>query len=142
MPIEVQCKILLFDQEEFHSLSRLVLRLAFDVHNDFGRFLDEELCKRELADRCIQAGIRPVQREVRVRLTHEDFRKDYLMDIVLAEGLMIEAKAAECLAPAHHGQSLNYLLLSGMRHGLLVKLTRPHLQSAQSLNPQPTTSST
>ncbi len=120
MPIEVQCEIRVFDQEEFHALSRRVLRLAFDVHNDFGRFLDEELCKRELAERCMDAGINPVQREVRVRLTHGDFRKDYFMDLVLAKGLMVEAKAAECLAPAHHGQSLNYLLLSGMQHGLLV----------------------
>jgi len=53
MPIEIENEIRIFDQEEFHTLSRRVLRLAFDVHNDFGRFLDEELCKCELAIRCL-----------------------------------------------------------------------------------------
>jgi len=120
MPIEIQNEIQVFDQEEFHSLSRRVLRVAFDMHHDFGRLLDEELCKRELAVRCMEAGIIPVLREVRVRLTHADFRKDYFMDLLLAMGLMVEAKSAECLAPAHHGQALNYLLLTGMQHGLLV----------------------
>jgi GxxExxY protein len=120
MPIEIQSDIRVFEQEEFHSLTRRVLRLAFDVHNDFGRFLDEELCKRELATRCIDAGIIPVQWEVRIRLVHKDFWKDYFMDLLLAEGLMVEAKAADCLVPAHHGQAVNYLLLAGIQHGLLV----------------------
>lgn len=120
MPIEIQSGIRVIGEEEFHSLSRRVLRLAFDVHNDFGRFLDEELCKRELATRCLDAGISPVQREVRVRLASGDFQKDYFMDLLLADGLMVEAKATELLAPAHHGQALNYLLLAGMQHGLLI----------------------
>lgn len=120
MPIEIQSDIRVFEQEEFHSLTRRVLRLAFDVHNDFGRFLDEELCKRELVDRCLNEGITPVKMEVRIRLAHEDFWKDYFMDLLLADGLMVEAKATDHLVPVHHGQALNYLLLTGMQHGLLV----------------------
>ena len=120
MPIEIQSEIRIFGQEEFHSLTRQVLRLAFDVHNDFGRLLDEELCKRELAYRCLNVGISPVQQDCRLRLTHEDFQKDYFMDLLLAGGLMVEAKAAKYLAPVHHGQTLNYLLVAGMQHGLLV----------------------
>jgi len=58
--------------------------------------------------------------EVRIRLTDGSFWKDYFMDLLLADGLMVETKAAECLVPAHHGQTLNYLLLTGMQHGLLI----------------------
>ena len=43
------------------------MRVAFDVHNEFGRLLDEELYKRELAIRCLAMGIKPVEREVRIR---------------------------------------------------------------------------
>lgn len=81
MPIEVQSEICVFDQDVFTPLNRHVLRLAFDVHNDFGRFLDEELCKRELAAGCIDAGIVPVEHEVRIQVKHGDFRKDYQMDM-------------------------------------------------------------
>lgn len=120
MPIELQSEIRIYGQEEFHALIRRVLRLAFDVHNEFGRLLDEELCKRELANRCLHAGITPVQMEVRIRLVHDDFWKDYFMDLLLADGLMVETKAAAHLTPAHHGQALNYLLLTGMQHGILI----------------------
>lgn len=122
MPIEVQTQIKIFNQEEYHALNRQVLRIVFDVHNDFGRFLDEELAKREIAARCQEIGIVPVEREVRIRVTHERFVKDYFMDVLLAGGLMIEAKARDGTAPAHRAQTLNYLLLTGMQHGTLVNL--------------------
>ena len=101
-------------------MNRRVLRMAFDVHNEFGRFMDEELCKRELAARCVDSGIAPVEREVRILVKHDDFRKDYLMDMLLAKGLMLEAKASKALTENHHSQALHYLFLTGMRHGTLV----------------------
>jgi GxxExxY protein len=128
MPIEIQSGIRIYGQEEFHSLTRRVLRLAFDVHNEFGRLLDEELCKRELANRCLDAGIAPVQMEVRIRLVHDDYWKDYFMDLLLADGLMVETKAAVHLTSAHHGQALNYLLLAGMQHGLLINFRSSHVE--------------
>ena len=39
MPIQVQIKIEVFDQETYHALNHRVLRVVFDVQNDFGRFL-------------------------------------------------------------------------------------------------------
>ena len=122
MPIEVQTKIRVFDQEEYHALNRRILGVIFDVQNDFGRFLDEELAKREIASRCAEIGIAPIEREVRIRLTHGRFVKDYFMDLLLASGLMVEAKAREAITPAHRAQALNYLLLAGMQHGTLVNL--------------------
>jgi GxxExxY protein len=128
MPIQVQTQIKVFTQEEYHALNRQVLRVIFDVQNDFGRFLDEELAKREIAARCTEIGIAPVEREVRIRVTHERFVKDYSMDLLLASGLMIEAKARESTAPAHRAQALNYLLLAGMQHGTLVNLRTERVQ--------------
>ena len=122
MPIEVQTRIRVLDQEEYHALNRRVLGVVFEVQNDFGRFLDEELAKREIATRCAEIGIAPVEREVRIRLTHGHFVKDYFMDLLLASGLMVEAKAREDNTPAHRAQALNYLLLAGMQHGTLVNL--------------------
>jgi hypothetical protein len=70
MPIEVSTQIRAFNQEEFHALDRQIMRVAFEVHNEFGRLLDEGLYKREIATRCLARGIRPVEREVRIRVTH------------------------------------------------------------------------
>ena len=41
---------------------------------------------------------------------------------------MLEAKAAERLVAAHRGQSLNYLLLAGVKHGRLVNLRTERVQ--------------
>ncbi len=128
MPIEIHSQVEVFNQEEFHAMARHVLRMAFDLHNEFGRLLDEELYKRELAARCHEFGIQPVEREVGITLTHDGFRKEYFMDLLLANGLMVEAKASEGLSVAHHGQALNYLLLAGMQHGLLLKFRAPRVE--------------
>lgn len=120
MPIEVSVPIQVFEQEQFHALDRQVMRIVFDVHNEFGRLLDEEIYKREIAVRCAAAGLQPVEREVRIRVTHDGFTKDYAMDLLICRGYMLEGKATERLTRAHRAQSLNYLLLTGMRHGRLV----------------------
>jgi len=95
------------------------MRIVFDVHNEFGRLLDEELYKQEVAERCAIAGLQ-AEREVRIRVVHEGFAKDYSMDLLVSRGYMLEAKAAERLMAAHRAQSLNYLLLAGLNHGKLV----------------------
>jgi GxxExxY protein len=119
MPINVASEIEIFSREEFHALDKKLMRIVFDVHNDFGRFLDEALYKSEIAARWLTSGLGTAEREVRISVTHESFRKDYSMDLLINRGLMLEAKAAEVLAGAHRAQGLNYLFLTGMNHGRL-----------------------
>ena len=94
--------------------------LVFDAHNEFGRLLDEKLFKRALAQRCAAAGIAPVEQEVRIRVTHESFVKDYYLDFLMAHGYLLEGKSAEILAPSHRTQTLNYALLADIKHAKLV----------------------
>jgi len=122
MPIEPQTEIRVFNQEAFHTLDRRVLGVIFEVHNKFGRFLDELLFKREIAARCLERGISPAEREVAIRVSHDGFAKDYFMDLLFSHGLMVEVKTVEKLGPAHRKQALDYLFLTGMQHGRLVNL--------------------
>ena len=107
MPIEVSTEIRACDQEEFHALDRRIMGVVFAVHNEFGRLLDEDLYKREIAARCIAKGIQPVEREVCIRVSHQSFTKDYYLDLLFCSGLMLEGKAAERLVAAHRSQSLS-----------------------------------
>jgi GxxExxY protein len=122
MPIEIATEIKTFNQSEFHALAAKLLRVVFDVHNEFGRFLDEALYKNEIAARWNSAGFGEAQREVRISVSFETFRKDYFMDLLFNRGLMLEAKTAEALSPVHRSQGLNYLFLAGMKHALLANL--------------------
>ena len=128
MPIEVSTRIQACGQEEFHALDRRIMGVVFEVHNEFGRLLDEELYKCEIAARCVAIGPEPAEREVRIRVSHETFVKDYFMDLLFHHGFMLEAKVAERLVAAHRAQSLNYLLLAGLKHGRLVNLRTERVQ--------------
>lgn len=125
MPIYIDSPIRVFSQEEFHVVAHQVLGVAFDVHNEYGRLLDETLFKRLIAARCVTRGVSPVEAEVRLRATHLDFAKDYFMDLLFVRGVPLEVKTAEALVSAHQAQTLHYLFLAGLRHALLINL-RPH----------------
>lgn len=128
MPIEVSTGIQACNQEEFHALDRRIMGVVFEVHNEFGRLLDEELYKCEIGARCAAIGLEPAEREVWIRVSHQGFVKDYLMDLLFCHGFMLEAKVAERLVAAHRGQALNYLLLAGLKHGRLVNLRTERVQ--------------
>ncbi len=128
MPIEVEGGALrAYSQEEFQGVDYAVMGIVFDVHNQFGRFLDELLYKREVAARCLMAGI-PTEREVRVKVEHGSFRKEYQIDLVIARGIICELKTVDRIAPAHVAQALNYLLLTGTHHGKLINLRPERVQ--------------
>ena len=128
MPIEVEGGPLrVFSQDEFHRVDRAVMGIVFEVHNEFGRFLDEILFKREIENRACRRGI-PTQRERRIWVRHGSFEKLYRVDFVFSNGVIFEAKTVESLAPAHFIQTLNYLLLAGINHGKLVNLRTERVQ--------------
>jgi GxxExxY protein len=125
MPIDVEADIRALDQEEFHALHRRILGIIFDIHNEFGRFLDEVLFKREIQARCEESNILPAHPELKIRVSHNGFHKDYFVDLCFCHGLPLEVKTAENLTAAHRAQSLNYVMLVGGQHGMLVNL-RPN----------------
>lgn len=122
MTIKVDSEIRVFSEDEFHVLAEKIIGITFDVHNDFGRLMNEDVYKNAIRGRCEASGIIPARREVEVEVCHQDFRKKYYMDLLFAYGLMVEAKTVERLSKSHHAQTLHYLLLTGMHHGLLVNL--------------------
>ena len=122
MPIEVDSEIRVFSEDEFHMLAEKVIGTTFDVHNEFGRLMDEDTYKQTIRRRCEAAGILPARCEVEIKLNHLDFEKRYFMDLLFGDGLMVELKTVERINKSHLAQTINYLLLAGMKHGLLVNL--------------------
>ncbi len=119
MPIEVSTEIHAISQDQYHQIDRQVLRLAFEIHNEYGRLLDEEFYKTELKKRCSQIGLQ-VTREQLIRVRHGQFTKDYFIDLLFENSVIVECKCAQSITSAHRGQTLNYLLLTEAHHGSLV----------------------
>jgi GxxExxY protein len=127
MPIRTAVPIRVFDQESFHQIDRRVTGMAFDIHNEFGRYLDERLYQRELTRRCRDAGIN-VEPEMRITVELVDFSKDYFADHLVEQGVILETKAVSALSPAHKGQLLNYLFLCGLHHGTVLNFRTERVQ--------------
>lgn len=124
MPILPSLPITAIAQADFHRIDKQMLSHAFAIHNQFGRLLDEAIYKQELADRCTADGLE-AHREVRIRVEHGSFVKDYFIDLLLCGSTIVEAKTVKELLATHHGQGINYLLLAGTHHGSLVNF-RPN----------------
>lgn len=121
MPIYTASPITVFDQPAFHSVDEVVTGIAFDLHNEFGRYLDEALYKTEMANRLAACGY-DVAREMKITAELDDFQKEYFADFLINSGVIVETKVAEALTPAHTAQTLNYLFMCGLNHGTLLNL--------------------
>jgi len=122
MPIEVDSKIRVFSEYEFHELAHRVMGVIFGVHNDFGRLMAERIYQPAILRRCKLAGIVPARREVEIRVRYQDFHKSYFIDLLFACGLIVELKVVDALNNDHYAQTLHYLFLTGLQHGLLANL--------------------
>jgi GxxExxY protein len=127
MPLECSVPIHAVSEDDFHAIDHRMLGLAFGIHNEFGRLMHEETYKTELTHRCAQAGM-TVRREVPVRAVHRSFAKDYFIDLLLEDSVVVELKTVTALTEAHRGQTLNYLFLTGTRHASLVNFRRERVQ--------------
>jgi GxxExxY protein len=127
MPISTTSSIKHCDQEAFHAVDKVATGLAYDIHNEYGRFLDESLYQKELAARLLEKGF-SVEKELRITVTLEDFTKDYYADFLINQGVIIETKTVEALTNTHKAQTLNYLFLCGLNHGTLLNFRTERVQ--------------
>ena len=112
---KLNCKL----QRDFHDIDEIVTGYAFDIHNEIGRFCDEKIYQRIMAEKCRNASIKADQ-EVEIILTYKDFIKSYRLDLLIDNGIIYELKAAVSLNDSHKQQLINYLLLTGIKHGKLI----------------------
>ena len=128
MPIVCDIEPRCLTKREYHDLDYRVMRHVFDVHNEFGRLLDEEIYKNALTARLVDAG-HDARTEVPITITHGAFCKTLFMDIVIDSSTDYELKTAERLVGWHQRQVLNYMLLSGLSWGKLVNMRPSGVES-------------
>ncbi len=119
MPILTASPIKVIDREEFHRVDRLVTGMAFDIHNQFGRYLDESLYQRELARRLRVVG-HDVILEYEMTAQLDNFSKHYFADLLIDSSVIVETKTVSTLTNAHRGQTLNYMYMCDLRHATLL----------------------
>jgi GxxExxY protein len=96
---------------------------VFAIHDEFGRFFDEVIYKRELAARMPEVLL-----EVAVDVTHGTFTKRYLADAIVCGSGLFEFKAADAIHPKHRSQTIHYLLLFGLAHAKVINVRTEQVQ--------------
>lgn len=116
MPITTALPLRHYCQEEFGKVAYEVVHHAFEVHDSLGRIFHESIYRSNL-NRIL--GNRSIQ-ELPIYLTHQGFRKELYIDLVVDLGCPFELKATSELTDAHQSQLIQYLMLTGLSHGKLI----------------------
>lgn len=119
MPVEIAQPIQQIDEQSFHRIDHIVTGEAFRIHNALGRYLNESNYQAALHQRISGANLRSV-REVKLPVSLDDFHKDYFLDLLVANAVIVETKAVARLTSKHRAQVLNYLYLCGLQHATLL----------------------
>ncbi len=117
MPIHCEIPLKNLSQTEFGPLAYSVLGDVYRIHNDLGRYFDEQIYKRALG-RC-----RPdIRLEVPIQISFRTFHTKCKLDVLVSDSGVFEFKAVEAFSPRHKAQLIHYLHLVGLSHGLLVNV--------------------
>lgn len=118
-----------YTEEDYNELTSRVIGAAIEVHRELGPGLLESVYEYCLAKEMKSRGIRFEQQvDLSVHYKGERLDKDFFLDILVEEVLVLELKAIELIAPVHEAQLLSYLRLSGKRLGLLINFNVPVLK--------------
>jgi GxxExxY protein len=114
------------EREEFEELAKEIVDSCIAVQKEMGPGLLEsvyELClMKELELRGIKA-----KNQVCVPLKYKDFElsKEFKIDILVEEEIILELKSAETIPAVYVAQTISYLKLMDKRLGFLINFNVP-----------------
>ena len=118
------------ERDIYNKFSKQILDASIFVHKEMGPGLLEsvyELClNKELHLRGIN-----VERQVYLPLIYrgEDLGKDFRIDLLVENEIIIEIKAVDGILPVHEAQIISYLKLADKKLGFLINFNVPLLKN-------------
>jgi GxxExxY protein len=108
-------------KDEYNRITDTIIGAAIEVHRQLGPGLLESAYEACLAYELIQRGLK-IERQKELPLKYKEVSLDcgYRMDLLVADSVVVEIKAAEQVSPLHEAQVISYLKLSGCKVGLLI----------------------
>ena len=118
------------DKQTYNVLSQQILDASIFVHRELGPGLLESVYELCLAKELYLRNIKS-QRQVFLPLLYrgEELSKDFRIDILVEQEIVIEIKAVESLLPVHEAQIISYLKLAEKKLGFLINFNVPLLKN-------------
>jgi GxxExxY protein len=116
-------------KSELNRISNEILDSAITVHKEMGPGLLESVYEYCLLDELMSRGIKTFG-QVYLPLFYKgkDLRKDYRIDLLVEDEIIIEVKAVDGTLPIHEAQIISYLKLADKRLGFLINFNVPLLK--------------
>lgn len=115
-------------EQEYNILSSKIINAAIEVHKELGPGLLESVYEYCLV---VELKRRNLKCETQVRLPiiykGEKLEKEFIIDILVEDMIIIELKSVEILLPVHEVQLVTYLKLANKKLGLLINFNVPVL---------------
>lgn len=117
-----------FTEKDYNLLTEKIIEACIEVHKELGPGLLEsvyEVCTIAVLKR--KGLLVESQVKLPVFFKGEQLEKDFIIDLLVEDRILLELKAVETLLPIHEAQLVTYLKLSDKRLGLLINFNVPLL---------------
>ncbi len=118
------------NKDAFNTLSKEILDAAIDVHREMGPGLLESVYQQCLVKELSLRSIK-LSTMVPIPLQYKGYtlNKDYVIDILVEDEIILELKSVEAILPVHEAQLISYLKLADKRLGFLINFNVPLLKN-------------
>jgi GxxExxY protein len=108
-------------KEQFDLVTGKIIGCAIEVHKELGPGLMESVYDVCLAEELIRSGL-TIKRQVVLPVEYKGrtLEKDFVIDLLVEDEIVVELKSVEIILPVHEAQLVTYLKLSGKKLGLLI----------------------
>lgn len=117
-------------KDELNIISGKILDSAIEVHRTLGPGLLESVYESCLVKELMLRNIK-VKSQVPVPIIYKDemLTKEFYLDILVEDEIIVELKTVEKLLPIHEAQLLTYLKLANKKLGILINFNEVLLKN-------------
>jgi GxxExxY protein len=108
-------------ESDYNNLSSEIIGCAIEVHKELGPGLMESVYQICLKKQLLKSGLN-VQSQVIVPICFkgELLEKEFVIDMLIENEIILELKSVETILPVHEAQLVTYLKLANKKLGLLI----------------------
>jgi hypothetical protein len=108
-------------QDEYEQVGKLILNSCFEVHKELGAGLLESVYESCLIDELRSRNLN-VKNQVKLPVVYKGrtLEKEFIIDLLIEDAIIVELKSVEELMPVHEVQLVTYMKLADKRLGFLI----------------------
>lgn len=112
------------------KLSKIVIGVAIDVHNQLGPGLLENVYKQVLHHKLLKEGLSvEIEKSMPVQIDEISLDLGYKIDLLVEKKLVLELKSVKEITNVHVAQALNYLKMGNFKLGLILNFNVSQMKS-------------